>query len=70
MNLTPSRKAAYRPRDTKLKIPPKGNERSESGMEENRIGNEIVDAAVKVHSALGPGLLESKSKATRVGPRS
>lgn len=28
-------------------------------MEENRIGKEIVDAAVKVHSALGPDLLES-----------
>jgi len=28
-------------------------------MEENEIGKEVVDAAVKVHSALGPGLLES-----------
>jgi len=26
---------------------------------ENEIGREGVDAAVKVHSALGPGLLES-----------
>ena len=28
-------------------------------MEENEIGKIVVDAAVKVHSALGPGLLES-----------
>jgi GxxExxY protein len=28
-------------------------------MEENEIGKEVVDAAVKVHCALGPGLLES-----------
>jgi len=28
-------------------------------MEENEIGREVVDAAVKVHQALGPGLLES-----------
>ena len=28
-------------------------------MEENEIGREVVDAAVKVHSLLGPGLLES-----------
>lgn len=28
-------------------------------MTENEIGREIVDAAVKIHSALGPGLLES-----------
>lgn len=28
-------------------------------MDENKIGKEIVDAAVKIHSALGPGLLES-----------
>ena len=28
-------------------------------MNENIIGREVVDAAVKVHSALGPGLLES-----------
>jgi GxxExxY protein len=28
-------------------------------MEENEIGKEVVDGAVKVHSALGPGLLES-----------
>lgn len=28
-------------------------------MEENKIGTEVVDAAIKVHSALGPGLLES-----------
>jgi GxxExxY protein len=40
-------------------IPPKGNERSESGMEENELGKPVVDTAVTVHSALGPGLLES-----------
>lgn len=28
-------------------------------MEENSIGKQVVDAAVKVHSILGPGLLES-----------
>lgn len=28
-------------------------------VEEDRIGKEIVDAAFQVHSALGPGLLES-----------
>ncbi len=28
-------------------------------MNENEIGKEVVDAAVKIHSALGPGLLES-----------
>lgn len=28
-------------------------------MEENQIGKEVVDASVKVHTALGPGLLES-----------
>jgi len=28
-------------------------------MNENIIGKEVVDAAVKVHTALGPGLLES-----------
>jgi GxxExxY protein len=28
-------------------------------MKENEIGKEVVDAAVKIHSALGPGLLES-----------
>lgn len=28
-------------------------------MEENKIGKEVIDAAVRVHSALGPGLLES-----------
>jgi len=35
-------------------IPPKGNEQSESGMEELEIGKNVVDAAEKVHSALGP----------------
>lgn len=28
-------------------------------MDENEIGREVVDAAVKIHMALGPGLLES-----------
>ncbi len=28
-------------------------------MNENKIGKEVVDAAVKIHTALGPGLLES-----------
>ena len=33
-------------------------QRSQS-MDENRIGTEIVDAAIAVHRELGPGLLES-----------
>jgi len=33
--------------------------RKDAKMIENQIGKEVVDAAVKVHSALGPGLLES-----------
>jgi len=45
MKLTPSRCAGSRPQDPK--------------MTENQIGKEVVDAAVKIHSALGPGLLES-----------
>jgi hypothetical protein len=28
-------------------------------MQENEIGKEVVDAEVKIHSALGPGLLET-----------
>lgn len=32
-------------------------------MEENRLGGLILDAAMKVHSALGPGLLESAYEA-------
>lgn len=28
-------------------------------MNENEIGTKVLDAAFKVHSALGPGLLES-----------
>ncbi len=32
-------------------------------MEEERIGKSIVEAALKVHSALGPGLLESAYQA-------
>ncbi len=28
-------------------------------MEENKIGKEVLDTAVNVHSTLGPGLLES-----------
>jgi hypothetical protein len=30
-------------------------------MTENEIGTMIVDAAIKVHQALGPGLLEGTS---------
>jgi GxxExxY protein len=33
-----------------------------TAQELNRIGAEIVDAAIKVHRALGPGLLESAYK--------
>lgn len=33
-------------------------------MNENAIGKEVVDAAVKLHSALGPGLLESVYEVT------
>jgi GxxExxY protein len=32
-------------------------------MTENEIAKEIVDAAFKIHTALGPGLLESVYKA-------
>jgi GxxExxY protein len=32
--------------------------RKDAKMSENQIGKEVVDAAVKIHSALGPGLLE------------
>ena len=35
------------------------NEQEESDAVTNRMGKEIVDAAVKLHFALGPGLLES-----------
>lgn len=45
MNLTPASLKTPRPQDPK--------------MNENEIGKEVVDAAVKIHSALGPGLLES-----------
>ncbi len=31
----------------------------ESGMNENAIAKEIVDAAFRIHTTLGPGLLES-----------
>ena len=31
-------------------------------MTENEISNVVVDAAFKVHVALGPGLLESSTK--------
>ena len=34
-------------------------EKEEFIMNENEIGKEVVDAAVKIHTALGPGLLES-----------
>jgi len=33
-------------------------------MTENQIATNIVDAALKTHRALGPGLLESVYKAT------
>jgi GxxExxY protein len=32
-------------------------------MEDNQVSGRIVDAAIKVHSALGPGLLESAYEA-------
>ncbi|HSZ59864.1 MAG TPA: hypothetical protein VK797_29750 [Tepidisphaeraceae bacterium] len=35
----------------------------------NQISAEIIDAAMKVHSARGPGLLESKLETLRVPPR-
>ncbi len=35
-------------------------------MEENEIGTIIVDCAVQLHSALGPGLLETVYEVTLV----
>ena len=38
---------------------PKAPRREERKMTENEIAKEVVDAAYKVHTSLGPGLLES-----------
>lgn len=38
---------------------PLRSRRRDAKMNENQIGKEVVDAAVRIHSALGPGLLES-----------
>ena len=35
----------------------------ENSMNPNEVSGEVVDAAMKVHSALGPGLLESAYEA-------
>ncbi len=35
-------------------------------MKENEIAKEVVDAAYRVHTKLGPGLLESVYKAWRI----
>mgnify|MGYP001544260857 CR=1 FL=1 len=40
--------------------------RKDLGVEEERLASVIVDAAIKVHSALGPGLLESVYEACLV----
>ena len=37
--------------------------RSVGSMDDNAISGQVVDAAIKVHSALGPGLLESAYRA-------
>ena len=39
--------------------PPSRKGRKENSMDENEIAREIVDAALKIHRTLGPGLLES-----------
>jgi hypothetical protein len=36
-----------------------GEKKSETTMTENAIAKEIVDAAFRIHTTLGPGLLES-----------
>ena len=36
-------------------------------MDVNRISGHVVDSAMKVHSALGPGLLESAESGNKVG---
>ena len=43
----------------KSRLPQMGNERSESGTDEDSRGEECVDAAIAVHRELGPGLLET-----------
>jgi GxxExxY protein len=37
-----------------------------TGAEIERVGHEVVDAAFKIHSKLGPGLLESTYRALMV----
>jgi len=41
----------------------RGTEGHREGMEPNEVSGIVVDAAIKVHSALGPGLLESAYEA-------
>lgn len=42
-----------------MRIAARNDSATARDVEEDRIGKEIVDAAFQVHSALGPGLLES-----------
>jgi GxxExxY protein len=47
----------------KVRISPQRTQRAQRGMEINEITGQVIDAAIKVHSALGPGLLESAYEA-------
>jgi GxxExxY protein len=40
-------------------LTPRRKERKEATMHENGIGKQVVDAAVRVHRELGPGLIET-----------
>ncbi len=53
-------------RSLRLKFLPQSNTEIINIMTENEISYKILDAAYKVHTALGPGLLESSYQAVLV----